>query len=867
MISRHLVIGALAALAAVVAEVIADRVRPGGPEASAGQIAAGAVHLFAMYLPVGLGAGLAVGLVRTLVRATPWMAPLERRLASRRALFAPAPEAFASGLGLLCAAAFLFVASARAVSHFTTRYYDQDLAVWTYAAVGLALVAAAALVVMIVAAIVRPAARLIGRVASLGTILVLALLGVVAGVAIVLVRFSQILRAYDPVELGWLPGLAIVYGLLALAMPRLSRRRARLSALATLGIALALLAFGALTYGSSNRVRVWVEQGSVAGQRLVRFWQSRTDRDGDGHAFAFGGGDCDDSRADVHPGALDEPGDGLDADCFDGDGARAVAEMGDGHYAPRPAGLPARPNFLIFTVDALRPDHVGCLGYERPTTPNLDALCEESVRFERAVAQSSRSIRSFPAMWTGLYPSQIAFGDEYLYPSLLEENTTVAEVLSRAGWETAMVMGTDYFDRTGDFFQGFETVVQDPVYKPPRDRATREAIQQLERLAEGDAPWLLWVHLFNVHLEYLWDGTPSEFGGEARDRYDTEVLLADRELAKLLEALRQSGERDDTVIVVASDHGEAFGEHGNQGHSTTLYQEEIGSVLMLSVPGVEPRSVDTRVALMDLAPTILNLAGRPAPHPMPARSLVPLMTGAGPEWPDDRILFSELMPDGMFPFDQKAILAGDHKLIWWVRDGTFQLFDLAEDPGERNDLSDDRPDRAEELLGSIRAWVAASNRPDNRSRDVIAQNRLSRPPARMTHPLDVRFPGFRILGFDMPKTRFRPGERIPMTFYYEVLDDIDRDLFFYVDMEGPPGYAHVHDFHAHHYPLNGHYRTYQWREGELLRDPIEMVIPHDIRRPLDMKVTLRVLHDRQPVPFRVDGREETMLHLADVEIR
>lgn len=865
-LAEQALVGAATAAIATVAEVVLAAVRPDGSDA--GDVAIGALHLLAMYLPFGVAAGTCAGLLAVLILGTPWMAPARRRLSSWRHLFAPAPEAFATGLGLLAGAAFLFVATVRAVTHFTTRYHDQVLAAWALAAAVLGLLVAGAIVALAAAAVLRPLAHRIGRAASPGVLLVVVLAAAVAATVLVLLRFTQILRAYDPAELAWLPGAAVAYLVLAIVVRRHLRegRRTRLAGAAAVLVSAVAIVWSGATYGGSNRVRAWVEHGSVAGLRLTRFWSAVTDRDGDGHSFAFGGGDCDDEDPNVHPGARDEPGDGVDADCFDGDGTSIdVADLGDGRYGERPAGL-ARPNFLVLSVDALRPDHIGCFGYERDVSPHVDALCERSVRFEDVTAQSSRSIRSFPALWTGLYPSQIAFGDEYLYPSLLEENTTVAEVLADAGWRTVMVMGTNYFDRTGHFFQGFEEVWQDPIYKPPRDRVVQRALPHLERLARGDDPWLLWVHLFNVHLEYLWDDSPSRFGDEPVDAYDTEIALADEQLGKLLEALEDSGEADETVVVLLSDHGEAFGEHGNAGHSRTLYEEEVQAVLMLRVPGVEPRSVSQPVALFDVMPTMLNLAGLPAPHPMPARSLVPLMNGG--DWPGGRPLFSELVPDGMFPFDQKAIRRGDTKLIWWVRDGTVQLFDLAADPRERNDLSDDRPELAREMLGLLRAWMASTHRPDNRSRDVIAANRLDAPPARMTHPLDVTFPGmFRVLGFDIERTRYRPGERIPMTFYYEVLDDIDRDLFFYVDIEGPPGYAHVHDFHAHHYPLNGHYRTYQWRAGEILRDPVDMVIPHDIRHPVTMKVTLRVLEDRRTVPFVIGGREQTMLHLVDVEIR
>jgi hypothetical protein len=214
-------------------------------------------------------------------------------------------------------------------------------------------------------------------------------------------------------------------------------RRASARGVVIAGFVAAVCAIGGhlasgLTFGDSNRVRAVVEQRSVLGRRLVRVYVDLSDRDGDGFAWAWGGGDCDDARADVHPGAVDEPGDGVDADCFDGDGSREVADFGDGAWGVRPAALD-RPNFLLITVDALRPDHLGAYGYGRPTSPRIDAFARSAVRFDAAYAQSSRSMRSIPSMMTGFYPSQVAFGPEYLWPTLLDENVTVAERLRARG--------------------------------------------------------------------------------------------------------------------------------------------------------------------------------------------------------------------------------------------------------------------------------------------------------------------------------------------------------------------------------------------------------------------------------------------------
>src|SRR5690606_11903759 len=134
--------------------------------------------------------------------------------------------------------------------------------------------------------------------------------------------------------------------------------------------------------------------------------------------------------------------------------------------------------------------------------------------------------------------------------------------------------------------------------------------------------------------------------------------------------------------------------------------------------------------------------------PMPAQSVVPLATGERQADPE-RWLFGELLPDGMFPYDIKTIRRGDIKLHWWVREGTIQLFDLAADPGERRDLSDERTEQADELLGTLQAWVARSSRDQHRNAAFVHEHLLARPPERMTHLLVLHYPGpFTVLGCD-----------------------------------------------------------------------------------------------------------------------
>lgn len=843
----------------------------GGEAREAGTVALAALHTLAFYAPAGILAGALVALVVALLRVSPAAAPALRVAGTPHLWLAPAPRTVAPLIGWLAGVALVALVAREGYAQLATATHRIDLAAWTMAA----LVAAAVAVGMLVGAAVRTVffalARRLGRLASPGALGIALAAGAAWIVRAWLAAQPEVVDVYGKL-LALIPAALAAYLASAVALRALlSRVRPRTAAL--LGAALTALSLGgwaasAVTYGRANAVRSVVEDDTLAGRWLLRRYTRLTDLDGDRHSWGFGGRDCDDFDARVHPGALDEPGDGVDMDCFAGDGAPLVVVDGDGALGRRPPSLPPRPNFVLVTIDALRPDHLGVEGYERDTSPNIDAFAAGALRFREVLAPSSRSVRSIPAMFTGLYPSQIAYGEEYLYPSLLEENTTLAEVLKEHGWQTGVTMGTEYFHRVRGFYQGFDDVDEILEYKPPREQTVDRALEQLERLSASGQPFFQWIHLFHVHRPYLEPPYPSRYGEEAVDGYDTEVRLADEQLQRVLQALARHGLDGNTVVILASDHGEAFWEHNQYGHATTLYEEELRSVLMMRVPGLEARRVDTTVSLIDLTPTVLNLAGLEAPHPMPARSLLPLMTGEREPDPE-RWFFGELLPDGLFPFDIKTIRRGGEKLHWWVRDGTIRLFDLEADPREQRDRSDEHAERAGELLGMLQAWVARSSREQHRNATFIHQHLMRQPPARMTHPLGLHYPGMlTVLGCDIPRTSVSPGETLDVTCYYRAEGEMDASLMFRLMLEGPRGYTVPRDMHAMHVPLSGRYPTNQWRAGEILRDPSPIPIPRTARAPVELWLTF-ALEDRSArhlLSHEQHGRPGTTARITRIQL-
>ncbi len=905
-LSAHLINGVLVAFLLALAEIVVCLVRREAGHSFVDVLEAG-YHIFAMAVPPFLAASIVLALMARSLDAAEWSRPWFRNFARPWLWVQPSGDGFAMGVAMLAALVLIAVGAGLFAHRITTTFHDPVLAAIAIS-IGVAVLFVAALVVSaVVYVLARLAAPRLGRAGSMigvAGLTVLLVGGVLAGILFFAPRLFQVI---DPLDVFWMPGLLLLYLCVAwLHAWRRSKvgtpRRVRIWMATLLLLGLATTVHSSLAYGESNRVRSLVEQKSVSGGSLVRGYTVASDWDEDGYGVVFGGHDCDDTDPKVHPGAIDLPGDGIDSDCFAGDNDVDVVDLSDGQYGELPDGL-ERPNILLIMVDAMRPDRLGTFGASRETSPRIDRFAKEAVVFEDVTAQSSRSIRSIPSMMTGRYPSQIAYGEEYLYPSLLEENVTVAELLREDGYTTGVAIGTDYFRRVKGFFQGFEHVIQGRAYRSKRDFVADQIIELLDRVGQrprtvagdagvqpdsgaldggmGDAslaassfesdapkrakPWFLWAHLFNVHEPYLKGGPASRFGDRPIDKYDTEIRLADEQVGRLLDELSARGILNDTVVILASDHGEAFGEHGTTGHSRSLYQEETSSVLMLRVPGVYPKRMKEPVALMDLGPTMLNFAQVHFPKNVPARSLLPLMTREAVA-ARKRLIFSEVMPDGMFPFDQKAVRRGHEKLIWWQREGMFQLYDLIQDPEEKDDLSDEDRDRAQQMLSYLRSWVSQTHLASNVQDKVVDKHRLDALPEQISNRADMNFGGiFKFLGADIPKRRVKVGERIPMTFYFRVNEETRKNLLIHVDLVGPDGYRY-HDFHAYHFPINGRYRTFDWQRGELLRDPVQIVVPPGIRHPIKMSVRFSVRHGREAVSFHPNESGKNYIDLGEIYI-
>lgn len=456
-----------------------------------------------------------------------------------------------------------------------------------------------------------------------------------------------------------------------------------------LALALALAAMPLAALRSPGARHAALEHGAL-GKVALRLALALGDRDGDGHAARrFGGADCDDADSSRHPLARERPGDERDDNC---NGSQAAPASHRVAAAGPPTAPSSRPNFVLVSIDALRADHLGAWGYARPTSPHLDALAARGVRFSWAMTSCPATRCAMPALMTGRYASTI---DPRQPPQ------TVASALRAAGWRTAAITCCDRFFESVEL-EGFDEV--DPAAHASRLARRGQSNSELvvaaaERWLERreSAPFFLWLHLYDPHHPYWAPEGPLQFGEREVDRYDAELRYTDARVGELWHTLERLGLADSTILAVTSDHGEEFGEHGLRFHSRSLYHQAVRIPLVWQVPralgGGEPRVIDTPVSLVDIAPTLLELAGVARPPGQNGQSLAAALRGG--EAPARPVLV-ELLPDRQIQRNAIALVWDAWKVIWDREVDAWSLYSL-QDQADVHNLARTQPARLVEL--------------------------------------------------------------------------------------------------------------------------------------------------------------------------
>ena len=386
-----------------------------------------------------------------------------------------------------------------------------------------------------------------------------------------------------------------------------------------------------------------------------------------------------------------------------------------------------QPNVIVSLIDTLRADHLGCYGYAAKTSPCIDGFSRDSVLFAQCTAQSGWTKPATASILTSQLARQhgaMDFGDQ-LHPNA----PLLSQILQQAGYETRAVVTNPFVSKAFGFERGFDHF--ELLSLATSGRVNQTVLPWLHS-RKSQRPFFLYVHTLDPHLPYgdkfsesdayrlqtlcqqgeYWGRTDPKLKGDlqaAIRAYDQEIVANDASFGRLLEALKQRGHYDNTLIVVVSDHGEEFLDHGRVGHNNSLYQELLHVPLIIKFPG--SRGAGTRVGncwqQIDIAPTILASAGLKAPKAMVGKAYWPGTEG-DPQRPAYISIKSGVdaarWGQGNFPrlLDVDAVRQQN-----WIMTHTLanvdgrleprQLFDLAADPGQRSNQFWTRPEIAVRL--------------------------------------------------------------------------------------------------------------------------------------------------------------------------
>jgi len=422
----------------------------------------------------------------------------------------------------------------------------------------------------------------------------------------------------------------------------------------------------------------------------------------------------------------------------------------------------ALPNILLFTIDACRPDHFGCYGYNRNTTPNIDRLAGDGVLFTHAFSQSAWTTPGMISIFTSLYPP--THGVDAKDRTLKDDVLTLTKVLKKNGYAAPVL--PKFVDIPNYWHLGFEVV--------DKEQFQAEEGEDLLKLLEAykGQRFFIWYHYHGLHLPYnpqnpydkifqedIFSGISADTEAvsvvkkksviknnsvnfNSTDRkgiialYDGQVRQLDDYIGQLTEKMKKWGILDNTVIIVTSDHGEELFEHGFIGHASTslnakLYDEIIHIPLIIWWPKkIKHRVVDELVQQIDVMPTILDMLGLPIPEGVQGYSLLPSIQGNPAN--NLRPVFCETILGGyqstkeMEDIKLRCVRTKEWKLIYTntltsnvsiggLDEGKYELYNFSSDPKEERNIFENHPEVAKELKKKLFQWIVTTTNIENGS--------------------------------------------------------------------------------------------------------------------------------------------------------
>jgi arylsulfatase A-like enzyme len=448
-----------------------------------------------------------------------------------------------------------------------------------------------------------------------------------------------------------------------------------------------------------------------------------------------------------------------------------------------------QPNIILVLIDTLRAGRLSCCGYNRPTSPNIDRLARSGLLFENAIVSAPWTLPSHASLLTGLYPSQHGATDENLF--LRDDIPTLAQLLGESGYNTiAYAHENGWLSRDTNLMRGFEKFY-DPAYKPPPPEGNRlirkirwkvrttlkletqhrstAALNSLESHLAGnrnsDQPLFFFLHMMETHMPYRparsamkkfgldktdpdmlaylrknfreYRTQPEKLSDEQlktlRTLYDACVATADKRLARLFRLVNSSRYRDNTILIITSDHGEQLGEHGLLNHWFSLYDTLLKVPIIISSPKIlpKPMRITQQIQQHDLFYTILDMAGyngdKIKPDSIRSKSFLQNIAGKSPfpEYTFAQQAYAKMTLKHVKKYNpsfdnerwvcsKQAVRSEQFKYIKYGI-GLQELFDIKSDPGETKNIIKDHPDIANNLSRQLETIKPIEKQPQHDS--------------------------------------------------------------------------------------------------------------------------------------------------------
>ncbi len=366
-------------------------------------------------------------------------------------------------------------------------------------------------------------------------------------------------------------------------------------------------------------------------------------------------------------------------------------------------------NLLVITLDTMRADRIGAYGYEKAETPHLDDLARKGIMFENCYTPVPLTLPAHCSIFSGRYPLGHRVRDNGTF-FLSESETTLAEMMRDSGYDTYAVISSFVLLSKFGLDQGFSAyddsldtgeLLRNFYSEITADMVYQKFNQWLDK--KDHQKFFAWVHFYDPHAPYT-PPNPYRRGESLSDLYDGEVAFMDVYVGKIIEDLREKDLLESTLVIVVGDHGEAFGEHREFGHSVFCYEENLRVPLIFYNPNLFPQggAIKSRVNLIDIVPSVLEMFGLDIPSGIQGKSFVPVMGNR--EGKEKRAFYVESMygKESMGWAPLTGIIDGVHKYISLPEP---ELYDLSADPQEKNNLFSQKTETARSLDENLKSMV------------------------------------------------------------------------------------------------------------------------------------------------------------------